>query len=103
MVAVRSCNMSFDRVRPQNYVPIRLNATQVAPFFSMLKNRELVRGEPLGALKVTDKPFNDTTTGQVSVSTAASKAAKRVPGKASGSKPKKKRVKLEGKLSTATF
>ena len=99
--------MSFDRIRPQSYAPIRLEQSQVTPFFQLLRDRKVVRGEHISALKVTDKPFNTKPELQIDVGGGSKKkAVKRASSGAnthSAASSKRKRVKLEGRLSKAVL
>ena len=131
--------MSFAQVAPQGFGPIRVKAGELSNFFSLLKQRRVVRGDDAASFRVTNKPFegqvpekkkpslptlsaNTSGGGGSDVSRGSDTTKKNTPAKrrkrsvSSSTKPKaqqkapatsqggkKRRTKLEVKLSKATL
>ncbi len=104
----------LDSIKPQRYAPVRLKHQELEPFFKALKNRELVLGDDVASVKLSDKPFQAARTIQRDLSESggtskkpATKRSKPTLTKQQGApktKPKKKpRVKIERKLKKATL
>ncbi len=101
----------LDSVKPQRYAPVRLKEQELAPFFNALKNRELVLGDDVSSIKVSDKPFQATHTiqrdlseigsGSKKTTTKRSKSANPLPGVSKTSPKKKAKVAIERKLKKA--
>ena len=98
--------MSLEKFRAQHYSPIRLQASDLATFFSNLKQRKLTQKAGAETVKVTDKPFQSKPGVQRDAGVSAprkkhivSKVAKPTPGK---KKPATKRSVESSGSSTNT-
>ncbi len=101
----------LDNVKPQRYAPVRLKQQELEPFFRALKHRELVLGDDMSSIKVSDKPFQATHTIQRDLNepggvtkkraTKRSKPVDSIQGGSKQSPKKKSKVTIERKLKNA--
>ena len=80
--------MSLDKNRPQSYAPLRLQQSQIEPFFNSIRDRRVTKGFDSDSTKVvTTKPF-------VESKPKYKRAKKReLPQKKADNQKKKKSVK----------
>ena len=102
--------MSFDVVRLRTFVSLRLKSSQLQNFFHLLKHRKINRGDTDNSLKITDKPFEEhkpsysTTRSKTKSSSKSRPAPRKLKATLSGAATKKrKKVKIETKISSAKF
>ncbi len=62
----------LDNIKPQRYAPVRLKQQELEPFFKALRNRELVLGDDVSSVKLSDKPFQAAHTIQRDLSKSGS-------------------------------
>lgn len=70
--------MAFNKTKPQDYTPIRLSKSQVGPFFDLLKDRKLSKGDQVSSFKVTNRPLTGAPSKErdIGISGTAPKASK---------------------------